>query len=123
MTFPNSNSLTSHLEELRSPNLPSTTSENSKGYTTPSRYSGSFMTTHSQSSSDGRANLQRRFTTDLGKMSTLTPIGQPPASKAEPVEISTTVATVCQSLYCIDSYSTVYFGDVLDTIRNFPPLS
>lgn len=90
MTF--ENSLTSHLEALRSPNPQSTASENAKGYTTPSRYSGSFMTSHSQPSNEaGRVGLQRRFTTDLIKMPKLTPIGQPPATKAEPIEPSATV--------------------------------
>lgn len=90
MTF--ENSLTSHLEALRSPNPPSTASENAKGYTTPSRYSGSFMASHSQPSNEAvRVGLQRRFTTDLIKMPKLTPIGQPPATKAEPIEPSATV--------------------------------
>lgn len=85
MTF--ENSLTSHLEALRSPNPPSTASENAKGYTTPSRYSGSFMASHSQPSNEAvRVGLQRRFTTDLIKMPKLTPIGQPPATKVEPIE-------------------------------------
>lgn len=90
MTF--ENSLTSHLEALRSPNPQSTASENAKGYTTPSRYSGSFMASHSQPSNEAvRVGLQRRFTTDLIKMPKLTPIGQPPATKAEPIEPSATV--------------------------------
>ena len=87
------NSLTSRLDDLRSKNLPATSSENHSGYTTPSRYSGSFMTSHSQPSSDTRASLQRRFTTDLGKMSTLTPIGQQPGQAVEPMEITSTVSS------------------------------
>lgn len=85
------NSLTSRLEDLRSRNPQSITSENATGYTTPSRYSGSFMTTHSQPSNDVRTSLQRRFTTDLGKMPTLPPIGQQPSQVAEPVELPTVV--------------------------------
>lgn len=93
MTF--ENSLTSHLEALRSPNPQSTASENAKGYTTPSRYSGSFMASHSQPSNEAvRVGLQRRFTTDLIKMPKLTPIGQPPATKAEPIEPSATVRNI-----------------------------
>lgn len=49
------------------------------------------MTTHSHPSNDVRASLQRRFTTDLGKMPTLTPIGQQPSQMADPVDISSTV--------------------------------
>ena len=88
------NSLTSRLDDLRSKNPQATSSENNSGYTTPSRYSGSFMTSHSQPSNDTRASLQRRFTTDLSKMSTLTPIGQQPSQgqAAEPIEISSTVS-------------------------------
>lgn len=86
------NSLSTRLEELRSRNPQSTASENTTGYTTPSRYSGSFMTTHSHPSNDVRASLQRRFTTDLSKMPTLTPIGQP-SQVVDPVDISSTVCT------------------------------
>ena len=87
----NNNSLSTRLEELRSRNPQSTASENTTGYTTPSRYSGSFMTTHSHPSNDVRASLQRRFTTDLGKMPTLTPIGQQPSQVVDSVDISSTV--------------------------------
>lgn len=87
------NSLTSRLDDLRSKNPQATSSETNNGYTTPSRYSGSFMTSHSQPSNDARASLQRRFTTDLSKMSTLTPIGQQPGQALEPIEISSTVSS------------------------------
>lgn len=50
------------------------------------------MTTHSHPSNDVRASLQRRFTTDLSKMPTLTPIGQP-SQVVDPVDISSTVCT------------------------------
>lgn len=91
------NALTSRLDELRSRNAPittTTTSESSSGYTTPARYSGSFMTSHSQSINDARASLQRRFTTDMSKVPNLTPIGQQPAQAPEPVEVPNTVSTV-----------------------------
>lgn len=86
------NALSTRLEELRSRNPQSTASENTTGYTIPSRYSGSFMTTHSHPSNDVRASLQRRFTTDLSKMPTLTPIGQP-SQVVDPVDISSTVCS------------------------------
>lgn len=93
------NALTSRLDELRSRNGPitttsTTTSENTSGYTTPARYSGSFMTSHSQSINDARASLQRRFTTDMSKVPNLTPIGQQPAQAPEPVEVPNTVSSV-----------------------------
>lgn len=88
------NALTTRLDELRSrnPSTTTTTSESSSGYTTPSRYSGSFMTSHSQSVNDTRASLQRRFTTDLSKMPNLTPIGQQPAQVQEQTEVPNTVS-------------------------------
>lgn len=50
------------------------------------------MASHSQPSNEAvRVGLQRRFTTDLIKMPKLTPIGQPPATKAESIEPSATV--------------------------------
>lgn len=90
------NAITSRLDELRSRNLPPTTtaSESSSGYTTPSRYSGSFMPSHSQSVNDARASLQRRFTTDLSKMPNLTPIGQQPAQIQEAVDLPNTVSQI-----------------------------
>ncbi len=79
-----SNALTNRLDELRSRNHQVTSSETSSGYTTPSRYSGSFMPSHSSSSNnDTRASLQRRFTTDLSKMPTLPPIGHQPTQVVE----------------------------------------
>ena len=85
-----SNALTNRLDELRSRNHQVTASETSSGYTTPSRYSGSFMQSHSSTSTnDARANLQRRFTTDLSKMSTLPPIGQQPNQAADNVDYPT----------------------------------
>ncbi|KAL9606417.1 MAG: hypothetical protein Q9179_000437 [Wetmoreana sp. 5 TL-2023] len=94
------NALTSRLDELRSrnPSAAATTSESSSGYTTPSRYSGSFMTSHSQSAGDTRASLQRRFTTDMSKMPNLTPIGQQPVQAQEPVELPNTTLHKVQLL-------------------------
>ncbi|KAL8717901.1 MAG: hypothetical protein Q9225_004911 [Loekoesia sp. 1 TL-2023] len=94
------NALTSRLDELRSrnPSTATTTSESSSGYTTPSRYSGSFMTSHSQSVNDTRASLQRRFTTDLSKMPNLTPIGQQPAQVQEQTEVPNTTLHKVQLL-------------------------
>ncbi|KAL8947591.1 MAG: hypothetical protein Q9222_006143 [Ikaeria aurantiellina] len=94
------NALTSRLDELRSRNsqTATTSSENSSGYNTPSRYSGSFMNSHSQSFSDTRASLQRRFTTDLSKMPNLTPIGQQPAQTHEPVDMPNTTLHKVQLL-------------------------
>lgn len=69
------NSITARYDELRSPNPPSNPTT---GTTTPSRYSGSFMQSHSQPFNDTRASLQRRQTTDLSKMPAITPIGQQP---------------------------------------------
>ncbi|KAL8807010.1 MAG: hypothetical protein Q9182_000991 [Xanthomendoza sp. 2 TL-2023] len=95
------NALTNRLDELRSRNAPittSTTSENSSGYTTPARYSGSFMTSHSQSINDARASLQRRFTTDMSKLPNLTPIGQQPAQAQEPVDVPNTTLHKVQLL-------------------------
>ncbi len=88
------NPITTRLDGLRSRNPPSTTagSESSSGYTTPSRYSGSFMPSHSQSANDNRASLQRRFTTDLSKMPNLTPIGQQPAQFTESADAPNTVS-------------------------------
>ncbi|CAO1602339.1 hypothetical protein XANCAGTX0491_005955 [Xanthoria calcicola] len=95
------NALTSRLDELRSRNAPITTTtagESSSGYTTPARYSGSFMTSHSQSINDARASLQRRFTTDMSKVPNLTPIGQQPAQAPEPVELPNTTLHKVQLL-------------------------
>ena len=90
-----SNALQSHLEGLRFGNPQSPPSEGAySGYSTPTRYSGSFMPTHSQpAASDARASLQRRFTADSGRIPTLTPIGQPTTQALESVDMSATVST------------------------------
>ena len=118
------NSITARYDELRSPNPPA--SSTSTGTTTPSRYSGSFMQSHSQSYNDARASLQRRQTTDLGKMPlSITPIGQGPitqTSKApEPVEMAATVSNRCSmtyhkvilSFYCLSLISLSLFSQLL----------
>ena len=90
-----SNSLSSHLEDLRSRNPQSPAGEATySGYSTPVRYSGSFMPSHTQAfSGDARASLQRRFTTDSGKAPILTPIGQQPSQAVETVDMSATVSS------------------------------
>lgn len=87
-----SNALTSRLDDLRSRNAQIMGGETTSGFSTPSRYSGSFMSTHSQPVNDARGNLQRRFTTDLTKMPTLPPIGQPPNQVVESVDLSSSVS-------------------------------
>lgn len=52
------------------------------------------MTSHSQSASDTRASLQRRFTTDMSKTPNLTPIGQQPGQAQGPVEVPNTVSSL-----------------------------
>ncbi|KAM0801194.1 hypothetical protein BDR22DRAFT_215606 [Usnea florida] len=85
------NAISARYEELRSPNpLPST---NSTGNTTPARYSGSFMQTQSQPFNDSRGGLQRRQTTDLGKVAGITPIGQQPTQAVDPLDLSMTFHT------------------------------
>ena len=93
------NSITARYDELRSPNPPSSSA--TTGTTTPSRYSGSFMQSHSQPFGDTRASVQRRQTTDLSKMPAITPIGQQPTptTQGESVDIAATVRqNPCNSL-------------------------
>ena len=105
-----SNALTNRLDELRSRTHQVTSSEAPSGYTTPSRHSGSFMPSHSSSTNESRASLQRRFTTDLSKMPTLPPIGQLPNQGIEPTEYSSV------SLICL---SRVVFGFRLGLVWRF----
>ena len=76
-----SNPLSTRLEELRSrnPQSPPTDSVHS-GYTTPTRYSGSFMNSRPLSfGADSRALLQRRLTADSNNTPpSVTPNGFPP---------------------------------------------
>ena len=81
-------SITTRLGDLRYRNSQTSTGESQSGYTTPSRYSGSFMNSHSQSASDARASLQRRFTTDSSKMQPLAPMSQQAPHMAEQVEVT-----------------------------------
>ena len=93
-----SNSLSSRLEDLRSRNPQSPPGESTySGYSTPVRYSGSFMPSHSQQTfNDTRGNLQRRFTTDSGKVPVLAPIGQQPSQVVETVDMSATVSQLIE---------------------------
>lgn len=45
------------------------------------------MQTQSQTFNDARESLQRRQTTDLGKMPGITPIGQQPAQAVDSVDL------------------------------------
>ena len=85
------NSITARYDELRSPNPP--LNSNPTGTKTPSRYSGSFLPNHSQTfGNDSRSSLQRRQTTDLGKMAAMTPIGQQPLPPMESIDMSASVS-------------------------------
>ena len=85
------NSLSSRLEELRSRNPQSPPGESVySGYTTPTRYSGSFMTSH-QTTSDTRTSLQRRFTADSNSVPMLPPIGHQPTQSMESVDMTASV--------------------------------
>lgn len=131
----NNNPITTRLDGLRSRNPPSTTagSETSSGYTTPSRYSGSFMPSHSQSANDNRASLQRRFTTDLSKMPNLTPIGQQPAQVQESVDAPNTVSQhyvhggceragpISELLFILPSLAPLLFWTADDFFHSDPP--
>lgn len=79
------------IDDIRFRHPQSPRDESYSGYNSPRRANGGYMTTHSQSSNDTRASLQRRFTTDSSKMPTLTPIGQQPGQVGEPVDLSSTV--------------------------------
>ena len=100
-----SNSLSSHLEDLRSRNPQSPGEGAYSGYTTPVRYSGSFMPSHTQPfSGDARASLQRRFTTDSGKAPLMTPIGQMPSQAVETVDMSATVCSPHSDIHTTSDY-------------------
>lgn len=75
----NNNSLSVRLDELRSGGSTRLHSEDTTGQNTPSfRYSGSYMSPSKAPTPTETPNLQRRFTTDLGKTQQVAPIGQPP---------------------------------------------
>jgi hypothetical protein len=110
------NSLSSRLEELRSRNPQSPQGESSySGYNTPTRYSGSFMPSHSLSTTnEARANLQRRFTTDSNTFPTLSPIGSQPTQTMDSIDMSATV-----SLYqCIIRLKCLNTDLVTDYVQN-----
>ena len=46
------------------------------------------MQTQTQPFNDSRGGLQRRQTTDLGKMAGITPIGQQPTQAVDPLDLS-----------------------------------
>lgn len=98
------NPITSRLGDLRYRNNPVSASESQSGYTTPSRYSGSFMNSHSQPSSEARGSLQRRFTTDLSKMQPLAPIGQQSPQIAEQVEVPVAVSLGPQEFFYLSPH-------------------
>lgn len=80
------------MDDLRFRNPTSPREESYSGFNPPRRANGNFMSTHSQATHEARASLQRRFTTDSGKMPTLTPIGQQPGQVLEPMDLSSTVS-------------------------------
>ena len=90
------NPLSTRLEELRSRNPQSPPGDS--GYTTPTRYSGSFMlNSHSlsfnNSSADNRAFLQRRFTADSNNTPpALTPTGPPNGQGLEGLDMPNNVS-------------------------------
>ena len=90
-----SNPLSTRLEELRSRNPQSPPSDNvHSGYTTPTRYSGSFLNSHTLPlSTENRAFLQRRFTADSNNTPpALAPIGYQPTAAMEPVDTTANVS-------------------------------
>ena len=91
----NNNALTARLDELRR-QPPRNPSEGNTGQNTPSRYSGSFMTTNQQqptaSSVVEPPGLQRRFTADMSKMAPIGPIEEL-NQDTEPLEAPPFVST------------------------------
>ena len=69
------------------------------------------MQTQSQPFHDSRGGLQRRQTTDLGKMAGITPIGQQPTQAVDPLDLS----MVCTS----DSQQSQSFFEVLPRCPNW----
>ena len=70
------NGLSERMGELRFPNPRSPTEEaHFSGYVSPPRGQSSFFSPFQPSTSDTRGNLQRRFTTDSSKMSSLSSTG------------------------------------------------
>src|ERR1700761_5648456 len=63
------NRLSERMEELRFPSVRSPNEESPySSFTTPPRADNSFFATFQQPSADSRGSLQRRFTTDSGKI-------------------------------------------------------
>src|SRR5271154_5616651 len=70
------NGLNERMDELRFGSQRSPTDENTYGFNSASRPQSSFFSSFQQPSSDARGSLQRRFTTDSSKISTVSPFGQ-----------------------------------------------
>ncbi len=104
------------IDDLRFRNPQSPRDESYSGYNSPRRVNGGYMATHSQSSNDTRASLQRRFTTDSSKMPTMTPIGQQPGQVVEPVDLSATVSRVLLGLRQSDTQ--YFYHSIVITIHS-----
>ncbi len=90
------NGLGDRFDELRFPALRSPPDETPySGYISPPRGQPSYMSALRQPVNDARASLQRRFTEGSGKMTTLTPIGQP---VSDAIDLSTLVCTISSQL-------------------------
>ena len=87
------NPISSRLDELRSRNPQSPPSDNvHSGYTTPTRYSGSFLNSYSLSLSNDNRALQRRFTADSNNTPpVLPPIGFQPAPTMDSLDVGSNV--------------------------------
>ena len=106
-----SNPLSTRLEELRSRNPQSPPGDSvHSGYTTPTRYSGSFMNSHSLPfSADNRALLQRRFTADSNNTPpVLTPNGFQAPPAMDSLDMTTNVSSRTQSNVSISVRRTVH---------------
>jgi hypothetical protein len=112
------NGLGDRMDELRYSNPRSPPDDTPfSGYISPPRgQSNNFMNALRQPVNDARASLQRRFTEGSGKMSTLTPIGQPTQVQVpEPIDMSSLVS------FQFPSQPTSFRGTSLDLrldIRN-----
>ena len=88
-----SNSLSSHLEDLRSRNPQSPPSENVyNGYSTPTRYSGSFLNANPHAGhGDARASVTRRMTADANLFNTFSSMTQQTSLGMDGVDMSASV--------------------------------
>ena len=90
-----SNSLTNHLDGLRTRNHQTASGEPTSGYTTPSRYGSNYMATHSLASTNSERPEHgfgplRRATNDKNKLPNLHPIGQQPGALSQAGQINHT---------------------------------